>query len=223
MDTYEPFLRNFILFSEMSDSDLIAISALLESSSSHNGEIIFMQGDIGNNVYFIKKGKVKAVRNNVNGDEQILEILQPGDVFGEVVLFGIDEYPATAIALDEVELVFLSKMRFKEYFTANPQIAWGMLRVMAKKLYRAQRKIENLGLKDTRARVATLIIDMLIDFGETENELVLDINRQEMANYIGTSRETVSRVLSDFKNKDIIEVNGNRIFIKDFSALKEWT
>ena len=217
------FLKKFILFSNMNETHLNEISKLLSRKEYPAGTTLFFEGDPGENVYFLRKGKVKALKSNPSGEEQILEILQAGDVFGEVVLFGIDQYPATAVAMDDAEVVYLSRKKFKDYFYKNPELGWGMLQEMAHKLQRAQKKIENLGLRDTKGRVATLLIDLLYKFGDEKNKLSLELNRQEMASFIGTTRETVSRTLSDFKNESLIEIKGNRIIIKDMEGLKGWT
>ncbi len=207
----------------MTDKELSQVHELMEIRNYHDGTTIFFQGDKGEGVYFLQVGKIKAIKSSLEGNEQILEILQPGDIFGEVVLFGITEYPATTIAIGEVKVNFLSRERFKKYFNENPQIGWGMLKVMALKLKRAQHKIKNLGLRDTKGRVATLLIDLLFEFGDSQEKIKLDINRQEMASFIGTSRETVSRTLSEFKSEGIIDIDGNKIFIRDLQGLKEWT
>ena len=73
----------------------------------------------------MKKGRVKALKSNTEGEEQILEILQAGDVFGEVVLFGIEEYPATTVAMEDTDVLFLSRSKFKEYFYQNPESRLG--------------------------------------------------------------------------------------------------
>ncbi len=158
------------MFSGLKDKDLIEINNLLGSETYNEGCTIFNQGEKGDRVYFVKKGRIKIIRTSEDGNEQILEILQAGDVFAEVVLFGIDNYPATAITLGDVTVKYLSRERFKTYFNRNHLISWGMLEVMAHKLFRAQRKIENLGLRNTRGRVAALIIDMISDF-ETDISL----------------------------------------------------
>lgn len=217
------FLKSFILFSEMKDEELKEIDKLLESRVYPDGATIFFQGDSGDKVYFLREGKIKVLKSSIEGDEQILEIIQPGGVFGEVVLFGIDNYPATTRALGEVKVDYLSRSKFREYFNNNPEIGWGMLKVMARKLARSQHRIENLGLRGTKGRVATLIIDMLYDFGDRKNNIELNFNRQELANFIGTSRETVSRTLSEFRNEGLIKINGNKIKILDLEGLKEWT
>lgn len=214
------FLKNSILFSALNDKQLLEISKLLINKVYPAGSTLFFQGDPGDKVFFLKRGKVKALKTNPDGEEQILDIFQRGDVFGEVVLFNVDHYPASAITMEEVEIAYLSKDKFKDYFYKNPALGWGMLQEMARKLRQSQKKIENLGLRDTRGRVATLLIDLLYKFGDHESKSMLEFNRQEMANFIGTSRETVSRTLSDFRNEDLIEINGNRIYIKDIEGLR---
>ncbi|MFW6022504.1 MAG: Crp/Fnr family transcriptional regulator [Halanaerobiaceae bacterium] len=215
------FLKKFTLFSGLDDKHLLDIYNLMKRNEYSAGTTLFFQGDPGEYVFFLRKGKIKALKSNPAGEEQILDILQPGDVFGEVVLFGIDEYPATAVAMQDVEVIFLSREKFKDYFYKNPDIGWGMLQEMALKLRRAQRKIENLGLRDTRGRVAALLIDLLFKFGDSKNKVYLDLNRQEMASFIGATRETVSRILSEFKNNGLISIDGNRIYINDMAGLKK--
>lgn len=214
------FLKEFELFSWMDEKHLTEIYRLLERREYPPGVALFHEGNQGEGVFFLRKGKVKALKTSQSGEEQILEILQPGDVFGEVVLFGISEYPATTIAMGEIEVFFLSISRFREYFYENPDIGWGMLKEMARKLKKAQEMVENLGLRDTKGRVAALLLDLLYKFGNSRNELATKLNRQELASYAGTTRETVSRTLSEFKNKGLIEIDGSRILIRDLEGLK---
>lgn len=214
------YLRKFILFSSMNDKDLARIKELLIMKKYSPGEVIFMAGEKGDNVYFLKKGTVKVARTLRSGDEQILEILRSGDVFGEVVLFGIPEYPASAETACEVEVEYLSREKFRRFFHNNPEIGWGMMEVMARKLARSQHKIENLGLRNTKGRIARLLLDIVRDFG-AENNASLELNQEELASFIGTTRETVSRTLSEFKKQDIISVSGNRFTILDREKLEE--
>ncbi|NLJ83536.1 MAG: Crp/Fnr family transcriptional regulator [Halanaerobiaceae bacterium] len=216
------FLKNYVLFSHMDMKYLEEISQLLGRKTFPAGSTIFYEGEKGESVYFLKKGRIKALKSNVDGEEQILEILQAGDVFGEVVLFGIEEYPATTVAMEDVDLLSLSRSKFKEYFYQNPEIGWGMLHEMAIKLRNAQSKIKNLGLRDTRGRVATLLLNIYHRHGDGDNGFTLKLNRQEMASLLGTTRETVSRTLSEFKNEGLIEIDGNRVIIKNLEGLERW-
>lgn len=216
------YLKELVLFSEMNDDELLEINNLIKTVTYPGGYTLFFQGDEGKKVFFLKKGKVKIVKTAEDGSEQILEILQSGDVFGEVVLFGINHYPATARTMEAIKVNYLNRDDFKDYFNKNPQIAWGMLKVMAQKLAKAQHRVENLGLRNTKGRVARLIMDLLDDFGNKEDEFVLDISQSDLANFIGTSRETVSRTLSEFRKKDLLKMTDNKIIIKDLNGLKNY-
>lgn len=214
-------LRNFILFSELSAEELEEISHLLKDKTYPAQCTIFIEEEQGDKVYFLKSGRVKVIKSTPDGDEQILEIIQPGDLFGEVVLFGVKDYPATTITMSEVKLSYLTRQKFRNYFNNNPEIGWGMLKVMARKLARSQRKIENLGLRNTRGRLASLLLNMEKDFGDGDNQVILDFNQQEIANLIGTSRETVSRTLSQFKKNNIIKIKDNKLVITAPEKLKK--
>src|SRR6056297_714889 len=216
------YLKKFILFSELNDTQLTEINKFIKTKTYPAGYTLFQEGEKGNRVYFLKEGKVKVMKTKMDGSIQILEILQPGDVFGEVVLFGINDYPATARTLEDIKVDFLYKDDFKEYFNKNPQIGWGMLKVMAQKLAKAQHRIENLGLRNTKGRIARLIMDMIKDFGNKQDEFVLDVSQKDLANFIGTSRETVSRTLSEFRKNNLVELTNSKLIVKDIKGLKKY-
>ncbi|MFW6238517.1 MAG: Crp/Fnr family transcriptional regulator, partial [Halanaerobiales bacterium] len=132
------YLREFILFSRMGDQNLKQIKELMVTKRYSPGEVIFLAGEKGDRVFFLKQGKVKVTKTSRTGDEQILEIIQPGEVFGEVVLFGIPEYPANAEAAGKVEVEYLTREKFRRFFCDNPEVGWGMMEVMARKLARSQ-------------------------------------------------------------------------------------
>ena len=215
------YLRNFLLFSEMNDNELSDISKLLKKKKYSSEHTIFLQGEKGEKVYFLLQGKIKVVKITSDGSEQILEIINPGEVFGEVVLFGVGGYPATTRTMEEVELYVLNRKEFRRYFKLNPEIGWGMLKVMARKLRNSQRRIENLGLRTTKGRIVSLLIDMMEEY-QGNNKVILNFNQSELANYLGTSRETVSRTLSEFRKNDLIEKKGNKLSILDLEGLKQY-
>lgn len=216
------YLKEFILFSELNNNQLSEINKFINTKTYPSGYTLFQEGDKGERVFFLKNGKVKVMKTKMDGSVQILEILQPGDVFGEVVLFGINEYPATARTLEDIKVDFLYKDDFKTYFNNNTQIGWGMLKVMAQKLAKAQHRIENLGLRNTKGRIARLIMDMINDFGNKQNEFVLDISQKDLADFIGTSRETVSRTLSEFRKNNLVELSNSKLIVKDIEGLKKY-
>ncbi len=216
------FLKKFIFFSDMEDRELSQITKFIKTCHYPEGYNIFFEGEEGTGVYFLKEGRVKVIKSSLSGKEQILDILNPGQIFGEVILFGIDKYPATTRTMDNVTVGVLSKELFKDYFKNNQQFAWAMLQEMAQKLYRSQRKIKSLGLRNTKGRVAFLILELFSKQGDNPKKNVsLDINQQEMSDYIGTSRETVSRTLSQFRKQGLIELQRNHLTILDIEGLRK--
>ena len=222
------YLREFILFSEMDDRQLSEINKLLIEKEFSYEQTIFFEGEKGDRVYFLKKGRVKVCKLSAAGDEQILEIINSGDVFGEVVLFGKKKYPATAITMGKVKVAILNREVFKDFFYENPRIGWGMFRVMANKLYKSQLRIKNLGLRDARGRMAALLIELYRENTPVENnrggraKVKLDIKQQEMADIIGVSRETVSRTLGLFKEQNLISIRDKQLLIFDLEGLKKF-
>jgi len=97
-----------------------------------------------------------------------------------------------------------------------------MLEVMAQKLRSSQRRIENLGLRNTKGRIASMLIDMMKDLDHNQNKVILNFKQRELANYLGTSRETVSRTLSEFRKKELIKTKGKKLFILDLEELKQY-
>lgn len=220
------YLKNFVLFSEMSPDHLQQIHEIVTEKHFTKNQTIFFEEETGDSVFFLEKGRVKVFKISASGSQQILDIFNPGEVFGEVVLFGINSYPATAVALEPVKVTVLNRDKFRDFFNQNPKIGWGMLKVMAAKLYNLQRRIKDLGLRDSRGRLAALLLEMSNNIGITgknkEKEWFdLKINQQEMADIIGVSRETVSRTLGFFRDEGLIKLKDKQLLITDVEGLKD--
>ena len=210
------FLRSFLIFSDLEDGQLEDIYQLLNEKSYQKGETIFLAGDKGDSMFFLREGKVKITRNSPDGKEHIVKFIEPGEVFGEVILFGHETYPATTICLENSSLNVLKRDDFKEYFLENPEIGWGMLNTMADKLFFSQSRIESLALLDSMPRIIQALLDMADEDGLTLKEM----SQQQLANYLGLTRETVSRNISHLKDEGLIENRGRKILIKDREGLE---
>lgn len=213
------FLRDFPVFSDLEEDQLAEIYNLLTFRSYHKGETIFLAGDEGKEMFFLREGQVKITRNSADGREHIVKFVEPGEVFGEVVLFGHNIYPATTVCLQSSKLASLSRHDFRQYFIKNPEIGWGMLETMARKLFYSQSKLESMALQDSMSR----IIQSLLQMAKTkENNVALEeLNQQQLASYLGLTRETVSRNLSKLKEQGLIASKGRKIILLDKQKLKE--
>lgn len=210
------FMRSFLIFSDLEENQLEDIYDLLNEKNYQKGETIFLSGDKGDSMFFLREGKVKITRNSPDGKEHIVKFIEPGEVFGEVILFGHEIYPATTICLEDSRLNILKRDDFKKYFLENPEIGWGMLNTMADKLFFSQSRIESLALLDSKTR----IIQSLLDMADEDDLALKEMSQQQLANYLGLTRETVSRNISQLKDDGLIESKGREILIKDKEGLE---
>lgn len=217
-------LRKVSLFSGLSDSELGKLSTYVRSKTVEAGQILFAEGDPGQAVYFVESGRVKISKISADGREQILHFMGPGEVFGEVVLFEEGAYPATAEAVEDSRVGLILRRDIQQFIQENGEVAFKMLCLLSRRLREAQAKVHELALKNVYGRIAGLLV-RLSDQGckLPDGVLVpLVVTRAELANMIGTSRESVSRVLSEWNQKGIIRPERCGIVIMDMKRLKEY-
>lgn len=219
-------LKKVPIFSGLSDADLKLISDLMQVKSFPKGSILFFEGDPGEALHVIRKGRVKISKSSADGREQILHILKDGDVFAEVVLFDQGPYPATAEAVEDTTVSLLYNSDMERLLYSHPVLAVKLLRLMSKRLRQSQILIRDLALHDAYGRMASLLLRFAFREGQKTSEgIVLDLalTRQDMANMIGTSRETVARILSRFQKDGLLKLDRQKIIILDEKKLREWT
>jgi len=219
-------LKKAPVFGDLNDDHLEQISNVTIEKNLRKGTIIFMEGDKGEAFYFIKSGKVKIYKTTPDGRELIFAILSDGDVFAEVALFNDVAYPAGAEVLEDSCIGMIRNEDLEDLIKKNSDIALHVIKVFSKKLYSSQQKVKELALGDTYARTAQTIIKLAQSNGKETSEgieLQLNLSRQDLANLIGTARETVSRALSQFKKEGSINIDRKKIIIKDMEKLKGWT
>ncbi|MBZ4687887.1 MAG: family transcriptional regulator, cyclic receptor protein [Clostridia bacterium] len=219
-------LRKIDLFSDLSEDLLQKISELIVTQTYKKGETIFWEGDPGEAFYFLYSGKVKASKLFPTGQEIIICTLGPGDVFAEVTLLKKDQpYPVTATALEKSEVGFIKNKDLENLLKENSGLALELIRQLNNKLIEAHHRIRNMGVTDVFTRTVTILKKLSESFGKETGEgikIELRLSRQDMANLVGTTRETISRVVSKLKNQEIIDVKGQAIIIKDMEALEEY-
>ncbi|MCK8817245.1 Crp/Fnr family transcriptional regulator [Natroniella sulfidigena] len=218
-------LRDYNYFSELTADELEEIQNILHIKEYKEGEIIFFEEEPGEALFLVQEGRVKLIKMIESGEEQILNILKQGSMFAEVVLFDGGTYPATAIVLEDSMIGVINKKDMIELIERIPDIALKILKVMSKRLRRAQKMVQNLGLRDTTSRTASILVYLVKEHGITDQdqlEINLSLTQQELASMIGTSRETVSRVLNKFKTEELIDTSRQKIIITDLEGLKEF-
>jgi len=214
------FLRSLSLFSGVSDEELARIAAIARERHYRKGAILFNEGDPGEVVYFIKHGRVRVSRLAANGQEQVLRVWGPGDEVGLVVLADKAPYPATAqVTEDSVLIVF----RVDELLALMPEsrtLAANAFCLVGRRLRLARDTAHDLAVHSTHGRLANLLLRMRDEQGS--DTITLGLTHQEIAGMIGTSRETVTRALADFRRTRCIAVQGETVTILDEPRLREW-
>lgn len=215
------------IFSFLSEDELIKIIDMTGHKFYKKGDMLCSQGEKSDTLFIINEGQVKLSKLTKEGKEQIVHILNNGDFFGELSLFSSDEiYNFDAYAISNVKICTLAKEDMNKIIMSNPEISLKLLQVITKRLSQTENLAQNLATNDAEIRIAA----MLLEFGEkygvvTREGLQIDlpINREEMSNYVGVTRETISRKLSIFEELGIISLKGNKVLIiKQLDILKSY-
>ncbi len=213
------------MFADLEPADLAAIGRITAERRVERNRTVFAEGDPGEGFHFIRSGKVKVFKSSEDGKEHILNILGPGDVFAEVLLFNEAPYPASATAIEDSVIGVIRNRDLEAMLVDYPKIAVRIIRVMSKKLQYIQSRIKLLALSDSQAKVAQALDYLTERYGrQTERgwEVALEINRQDLANMAGTTRETVSRVFRTLKDDGVIDDDERRLVVRDRRRLRDY-
>lgn len=211
-------LRRVPLFADLAEAELARFVEVTRERAYPKGSVILFEDDPGDALYIVASGQVKVVLIGEDGREVILSILSAGDFFGEMALIDDEPRSAHVIATEDADLLVLRREDFQTQLKAHPAVALKLLRVLVGRLRRADRKIGGLVLLDVGGRVARLLLD-LADEGDGLH-IVRRPTHHTIAQIIGSSRETVSRMMRELTNRGLIEVSRREITLKDRPGLE---
>lgn len=213
----ETFLKSVLLFKDLTLSQIRKILEICEKKVFHKGQTIFTEGEPANGIYLLKRGRVKIFKLSPDGKEQILHFIEEGHVFGEVAAFLGEPFPASAEALKESVVLFIPRSSFYELLKNDPSIAMNMLALLSLRLKEFVNLVDTISLKDVSQRISTYLLFTAKHEG---NIVSLEIKKSELASFLGTIPETLSRVLKRMVKEGLIEMRGARIEIKEAEELK---
>lgn len=203
------------LFADLSEEELRAVAARTATRHIAAGEQLFAEGDICQGFFVIQSGEVKIYKTAASGREQALTIERAGDTIAELPVFDGGPYPASAVAINDATLLFVSKRDFRALVLEHPDVGLKVLRTVGSRLRRLVGLIEELSFTTVRGRLAMLLVRLARTEGR---ELTLPSN-QELAAQIGTVRELISRNLGRLQAEGLIRVDGKRVIVPDVEAL----
>jgi CRP/FNR family transcriptional regulator len=217
-------LKNISVFSQLADEQLMEISELESTKPYKKGHIVFSEMEKGEAFYFIKSGKVKVYKTSFDGREVILNIFGAGSIVAEVTMFNDIDYPATAEVIEDAEIGMIFNRDIEKLVMKNHGLALQIIKQLSKRLYRSQMNVKEMALNDVSIRTAKVLLQLAKKYGKKAGktiEIDLDVTRQDLANLVGTTRETLSRTMSQFKKKRYINIKDRKIIICDQQQLEE--
>lgn len=213
------------IFKDLNEEELKAISSMTKEGFYAKGNIIINEGDKIDNIYIIHKGKIKVYKINLDGKEQILYILKDGDTFGENSIFKERKATFYAEAMDDVKLCLLSKEDFMGIISRNPEIALKIMNYLLERLQNIESLVKDITTEDVKTRLLSMILKLADKEGIKSSDgikLKLYLSREDIANLLGTTRETISRKLHELEDDGIIKFLSNKeILLKDIEKFKE--
>jgi CRP/FNR family transcriptional regulator len=204
------FLANIQLWRGLPEDQLDALAKIAIAKTYRKGEVIFEEGDEGRGFFVVKFGRVKVFKLSTDGKEQILHFFGDGEHFAEVPAFDGQCFPASAAAIEKSELLFFPRTAFLALLEQHPTLAIAMLAVSARHLRRMAQIIENLSFKEVPGRLAVYLLYLSDRNGKGE-EVELDMTKTQLAAFLGTIPETLSRVFAKLSQDGLIAIDGSRI------------
>jgi len=216
-------LREVFLFKELSEKELQPIVDISRLRMYKARSFVFMQGDPLDRVFFIHSGKVKIQKTDTTGKEQIVAVLQAGEMFPHAGFFRRGVFPAHAEIIETAQLIVTPIADFEKILIQYPELCIKLFKVLGEKIVDLQNRLEEQILHDTYEQIIMLLLRLCKSNGIQVNNtytLKTQFTNRELANMIGTSRETVSRTISQLKRRKLIDLDENGCYIIDPNTLE---
>lgn len=216
-------LRSISLFDSLGDRALEAVASRTVIKRYPKDAMLFREGQPALGLFVVVEGGVKIYRASSDGREQVLHIERPVRSLAEIPLLDGSPYPASARAAEDSRILFLPRDSFEWLYHNNPEIADATVRELARRVRKLVRLVDKLSLQDVPARVATSLLEQATATGAVRNggTFPLTSTQEELAEELGTTRESVSRALSGLRKKGIIRQDGSTVTLLDVDALRD--
>ena len=211
------------LFAGIDTDAALALLSTMTPRGLARGEAVFREGDPGDCLFVIGAGKVKLGRRAADGRENLLSVLGPGEMFGELSLFDPGPRTATATVVADASLYELSHAELIAWLETYPVVAKQLLQALARRLRRANEALADLVFSDVPGRVAKALLDLSTKFGEPAEDglrVAHDLTQEELAQLVGASRETVNKALADFAARGWVRREGRAVVLLDIERLE---
>lgn len=214
-------LSEIEIFQDLTQQEMEEMDRTTTMSTCESGRVFYGPDDTGEVLFLLKKGRVQLYRLSPEGKKLVVAVLEQGAIFGEMSIIGQGMQNTFAEAIEECTLCVMSQLDVEQLLVSKPQVGVRILQTMASRLREAEIKLEELAFKSIPARLASLLLKLSLN--NTKNSAVQGYTHQDLAEMVGTYRETTTQTLNHFKSQGWIEIERKKIDILDPIALKQLT
>jgi CRP/FNR family cyclic AMP-dependent transcriptional regulator len=218
----DDILARSAIFQGVQPSSVSALITHLRPVDFPPGHTVVAEGELGDMLFIIVSGKVKIACRSADGRENLLAIMGPSEMFGEVSVFDPGPRTASAVTITEVRAVAMDRHALRTWIGLCPQIAEQLLRALARRLRRTDDSLADIVFTDVSGRIAKQLLALAQRFGTQEDgglRVIHDLTQEEIAQLVGASRETVNKALIDFAHRGMIRLEGKSLLISDTEHL----
>jgi CRP/FNR family cyclic AMP-dependent transcriptional regulator len=218
----EEAVRKAPLFTALDEASATTLRASMTGVKLSRGQVLFKEGDEGDRLFVVVDGKLKLGTTSNDGRENLLSILGPGDMFGELSLFDPGPRTATATAVVDSKLLTLANDQVIGWVKEHPQVSLQLLGRLAQRLRKANDVLSDLVFADVPGRVAKAIIELGKRFGAKKDDglhVNHELTQEELAQLVGASRETVNKALADFASRGWVKLEPRAVIVLDYERL----
>lgn len=217
------YLKQFNLFEEFNPAEMEALVPITHMEKVPARQVVYLPDDPSDRVFFLKEGRVKISKLSEDGKEVTLAILEPGEIFGELAL--VDEGPRGTVAevLEDTFICYIERLDFQKLLDRKPELALKISKLIGARRKALEVKIEDLVFRDVNARLAKLLLELAESYGTTVVAGVridVKLTHKELANLIGSTRETTTAALNDFRRRGLITNDKRRLIVVNRSGLE---
>lgn len=206
------------IFSSLSHEEMMEVASITAESTYTKGDMVYMAGEVCDRLYVIHEGRVKISRISLNGKEQVIRMVGPGEFMGELSIFSPKPMTDNAEIMENTVMCIIEENNLKEIMKKYPSIAFKVMEELSNRLDKAENLIEDINHHSVETRLA----QALIKIADKNNQVILNMTKGEFASSIGMSQETLSRKLTKFQEQGLIAQDGNRIIkLKDIEGLSD--
>jgi len=217
MEEKRIYLSDTELFRDLSARDLAELEIVTTLTTVTRGRVFYRPEDPGERLFLLRQGRVQLYRISPEGKKLVIATLGPGALFGEMTLLGQQMHNAFAEAMEDCAIMVMSRTDLERLMLNDPTIGRRILTLTQRRLTDAEARLEDMAFKGIPARLASLLLRLAAD---QDSDTITGLTHQDLAETIGTYRETATQVLNDLKADGLIEIGRKRITILDADRLR---